>query len=191
MVFNYLVTVRRRWYIPIYIALVRRRFFDLARGGLAPAILRIFYWQQRSDDSDCRPAVVTPAARGVYPPWVVEANPPPPPRRPEPLLPRWSTGDHGMVYALCLSLVSSWVCLGVKKMIKAPIILRVQKIEEGEVEKLTQNIPVTTVLEHKPCSGWRGSTIQARPCLKFPTPVRMLDSSSLSFSPLPSLSYNC
>ena len=54
-------------------------------------------------------------SRGVYPPWVVEANPLIPPMVNE--------GDHGMIHALYLSRVD---VSERKEMIKAPII-----IEEG------------------------------------------------------------
>ena len=52
-----------------------------------------------------------------------------------------------------MPITSRCVGEGGEEMIKAPIIIEGARNEEGEEEKLNNLKFITTVLEHKPCSG--------------------------------------
>ena len=112
----------------------------------------------------------------VYPSWVVEASPPPPPDCRPPDGPR--RGSWHDIHALYLSQV------GVserEEMIKAPIIIQGAKhprIEEGEVEKLN----------NLQWLKWFINTGEV--LLKIYHPVPKIHTTHLFLSSLPALSYN-
>ena len=60
---------------------------------------------------------------------------------------------------------------------------KIWRRRSGKVEQFKY---ITAVLEHKPCSGWSCSSIQARPCLKFSIP-RLSSTLPIAFALLISL----